>query len=178
MRLFFLVLGVCCAMFGVSTPASAAVWIDFSGISPATLPKTINYSGGTVTVSATSSVFGGTPVLERYGLGVGIEGQESPTGGVRMGISNTSPGLNSWQIRLAFSQSQAITVRNIETYTNFEETLLQSDGVWTQVDTSPLLRVGGLGLNTLSLTGTNGPNGPFGYGHWSTTTTNLYMTYV
>jgi len=81
------------------------------------------------------------------------------------------------QIKIAFSQPQQITVHNLETYTNVEDTTLQSYGVWTQVDGSPNQVVTGLGSSTISPDGANGASGPFCYGHWTTTTTACFMTY-
>ena len=83
-----------------------------------------------------------------------------------------------WAVQFLFSQPQQITVHNLETYTNFEDTILTSGSPWTQVDGSSLLNVTGLGTDTISLKGVNGPTGPFGYGHWTTSTTILDMTYI
>jgi hypothetical protein len=139
---------------------------------------TINYGGGTVTITELSAPTVGTPILTQYIPSPGTNGAESTTGGVQMGIMNTGTGNDSWEIQLAFSQNQQITVHNLETYTNFEDTILSSNNPWTQLDGSTSLNITGLGTNTISLKGVNGPNGPFGYGHWSTTTTILDMTYI
>src|ERR1700734_3690028 len=46
--------------------SSLGDWIDFSGISPASLPMTINYDSNTVTISQVSAPAVGTPQLEQY----------------------------------------------------------------------------------------------------------------
>jgi hypothetical protein len=166
------VLGVC--SFSSSTFGQ---YINFSGISVAALPMTINYGSGTVTISEISKPSVGDPSLTDYLPSPGTNGYQSPTGGVKMSISGTGSGPDIWQVKMAFSKAESITVHNTETYCNFEDTTLQSDGNWTQLDGSAALVVNGLGTNTISLVGANGAAGPFGYGHWSSTTSNLYMSY-
>ncbi len=159
--------------------AFATTWIDFAGISSiSSLPINITYPGGTVTVSQASSPVAGSATLSQYVPGVGNQGSESPTGGLLMGISDTGSSIDTWEVQMVFSQPQFITINNTETYTNFEDTILTSQNPWTQVNGSSLLNVSGLGSDTISLVGINGPTGPFGYGHWSTTTTQLDMTYL
>jgi len=158
-------------------PPAFGDYISFSGISASALPTTINFGLGTVTISEVSAPSAGTPQLEQYIPNPGTNGYESPIGGVKMGILDTGGGPNSWTVEFAFSQPQQIIVHNMETYTDFEDTTLTSYGVWTQIDGSPNLVVTGLGTSTISLVGANGASGPFGYGHWMTTTTDLFMTY-
>jgi hypothetical protein len=165
------------AVLLIGAPAFGSTWIDFAGISPSTLPMTIDYPGGSVTVSEVSAPAVGTPQLFQYAPGVGSQGSQNVDGGVKMGIADTGTGIDQWEIKMVFSQSQTITVFNTETYTDFEDTILTSDGDWTQLNGSSLLSVTGLGSNTIALTGVNGPTGPFGYGDWTTTTTTLDEIY-
>jgi hypothetical protein len=156
---------------------SCAQWIDFNGISPGALPMTINYGDGSVTVSQISSPPAGSTELESFTPGIGKQGSQSPVGGLKMGIHDTGSGADSWEIELAFSQPTPITINNTETYTDFEDTTLQADNPWTELSGSSNLIVSGVGTDTISLVGANGASGPFGHGQWTTTTTDLFMSY-
>jgi len=161
-----------------ASASARAEWIDFAGISPTALPQTFDYSTGSVTVSEVSAPAAGTAQLFQYIPSSGTNGYESPTGGVKMGIDDKGSGTDSWEIEFTFSQPETIIVHNTETYCNFEDTTLQSDNDWTQINGSDNLSVTGLGTDSISLVGVYGASGPFGYGHWTTTTTHLYMSYA
>jgi hypothetical protein len=154
-----------------------AQYISFSGISEVNLPQTFDFGSNTVTVSQVSGPAVGIPSLIQYIPSPGTNGYDSPIGGVKQSILGTGEGPDSWELKFAFSQVEQITVHNTETYCNFEDTTLQSDNAWTQMQGSPNLVVNGLGTTSISLVGAYGAAGPFGYGYWSTTTSNLFMTY-
>jgi len=167
------VLSVCLAC-----TSARAEWIDFSGISPTALPMTFDFSTGSVTVTEISAPAAGTAQLFNYIPSPGTNGYENPVGGVKMGILDKGSGTDSWEVEFTFNQPETITVHNTETYCNFEDTTLLSDNDWSQIDGSSNLSVTGLGTKTISLVGAYGASGPFGYGHWTTTTTDLFMTYA
>ncbi|HEY1687130.1 MAG TPA: hypothetical protein VGG19_20385 [Tepidisphaeraceae bacterium] len=158
--------------------ASSAQWIDFSGISSNALPMTIDYGSGSVTILQISAPPVGTTELESFSPGLGKQGSKSSVGGLKMGIHDTGSGPDSWEIELAFNQPTPVTINNSETYCDFEATTLQADNPWTQLSNSSSdLIVSGVGTDTISLVGANGASGPFGYDQWTTTTTDLFMSY-
>jgi hypothetical protein len=167
------------AVVGFSCAPTFAQYINFSGLSAASLPQTFNFGTGTVTVSEISAPAVGTASLAQYLPNPGQNGYDSPTGGLKQSILDTGTGPDSWELKFAFSQVENLSVHNLETYCNFENTTLQSDNAWTQTQSAaPNLLVNGLGTTTISMVGANGASGPFGYGYWSTTTANLFMTYT
>jgi hypothetical protein len=172
---------ICIAMF-FSTASQGQVWIDYSSLTPSGVPQSFPYlrtdgSSGSVAVSWSQSLGSqGTPILR--GSGAGIGGSISPVGGILMGIQNVNVQNATWYVTLTFSQTEFLRFHNSESYANYERTFLNTNGTpWQGSPSTALLVVSGIDTSDLSLRGTSGNAGPFGYGDWTTTASEVELGY-